>query len=60
MTTIALFPLDRLAWSTMLAVSLTSRLGSMMQPYPSSCSAATFMPMELSPGELVYTGTPPA
>ena len=50
MITIALLPPPRLAPSTMAAVSFTSWLGSIRHEYPSSASAATFMPIELSPG----------
>src|SRR5471030_1673250 len=54
----ALLPPLRLAPSTSAAVSFTSLLGSITHLYPSSASAATFMPIELSPGLDVYTGTP--
>ena len=37
---------------------MTSRETSKRRPLPFKASAATFMPMELSPGEDVYTGTP--
>ena len=46
-----LFPPPRLAPRTIAAVSLTSRDTSKASRLPSSALAATFMPIELSPGE---------
>ena len=47
------FPPLRLASSTIAAVSFTSALASKRSLLPSSAIAATFMPIELSPGEEV-------
>jgi hypothetical protein len=47
----ALLPPPRLAASTTDAVSLTSAFGSMTHLFPSSASAATFMPIDESPGD---------
>jgi len=49
----ALLPPPRFAPSTMAAVSFTSRETSILSAQPSMASAATFMPIELSPGEEV-------
>ena len=46
-------PPERFASSTMAAVSFTSRDTSILSLQPSMASAATFMPIELSPGEEV-------
>src|SRR4051812_20994865 len=51
-------PPPRLAVRTIDAVSFTSALGSITHLFPSSASAATFMPIDESPGDDVYTGTP--
>ena len=48
-----LLPPVRLASSTIAAVSFTSALTSNRSRLPASACSATFMPMELSPGELV-------
>ena len=48
-----LLPPLRLASSTMAAVSFTSALTSNRSLLPASACSATFMPIELSPGELV-------
>src|SRR5437667_336654 len=54
----ALLPPDRFAPRTIAAVSFTSRDTSILSLQPSMASAATFMPIELSPGDDVYTRTP--
>src|SRR6185437_1487762 len=44
-------PPPRFAVNTIDAVSFTSRLGSIVHLFPSSASAATFMPIDESPGD---------
>src|SRR3954466_11522456 len=51
-------PPPRFAVRTIDAVSLTSRFGSMTHLFPSSASAATFIPIDESPGDDVEIGTP--
>ena len=48
-----LLPPVRLASSTIAAVSFTSALTSKRSWLPASACSATFIPIELSPGELV-------
>jgi hypothetical protein len=48
----------RLASRTIAAVSFTSALTSNRNADPVSASAATFIPMDESPGDDVYSGTP--
>src|SRR5439155_135019 len=48
----------RLARGMFAGGSFTSRDTSILSLQPSMASAATFMPIELSPGDDVYTGTP--
>ena len=50
---IALLPPERLALRTIDAVSFTSRLGSIVHLFPSSESAAMFIPIDESPGDEV-------